>query len=155
LQRWRRAAARRAQSTVTTVQTRTLTVTTTETIVRHTPAPQPVYVAESGGRLLYKPSGIVTGVSGGQIYFDRWIGYGSESASADARFEMNDCIPSCAGGKHRFVHARVVANAIVPCWGVPIYESLYIQRSDDEGALHSGGRIDLVGLCHEGDGTAR
>jgi hypothetical protein len=135
--------------TKTTTETRTTTVT--ETIVRHTPAPQPVYVAESGGRLLYKPSAIVTGASGGQIYFDKWIGYGNETASAEARFEMNDCTPTCAEGKHSFVHARIAARTIVPCRGVPAYERLYVQRTDDESTLPVGDEVDLVELCHEGD----
>src|SRR4051794_36556248 len=77
--------------TTTVMKTRTLTTTVTETVVRvvQKPAPTPIYVPESGGRLLLEPREIVTGVSGGQIFFDHWRHYGDEYAEADARFEMN------------------------------------------------------------------
>ena len=135
---------------MTLVQTHTVTRTTTATITRTT-APEPaVYVPESGGRLLYRPRTIVTGVSGGVIYFDRWLSYGGDAAKARARFEVNDCSPNCAQGKISYVKAVVVLSPIVPCRGTPIYESLSVISSDDESYV--GQSSDLVGLCHEGSG---
>jgi hypothetical protein len=122
-------------------------------VVRTQSAGPTVYVAESAGRLLYKPSVIVTGVSGGAIYFDHWESYGGETAKADARFELRECDPDCARGKIVYVRAKVWLTAIVPCGRSPIYELLTVQTSDDPKRIEVGESVDLAALCHEGADT--
>lgn len=130
----------------------TATVTTTRTVARAASTSAVVYVPESGGRLLYKPDSIVTGVSGGTIFFDRWLSYGKSSAKARARFEFNSCDPDCAGGTYSYVKATVMLSPIVPCRGTLIYETLAVISSEDESRVEIGQPVDLVSLCREGQG---
>jgi hypothetical protein len=141
-----------ATSTVTVTKTETRPVTITETVRKVTPSGPAVYVPESAGRLLYKPSVIVTGASGGQILFDRWISYGEDPAKAKARFLFNDCTPNCAAGKQSVVRTMVALRSIVLCRGAPVYESLEVLTSQDETQLPRGEPMDLLTLCHEGQG---
>jgi hypothetical protein len=111
-------------------------------------APTAGFVPESGGRLLFKPKVIITGASGGAIFFDEWRDYGDEFASADVRFEQKECEPSCAEGTVSYVRATVRVGPIVACGETAIYESIIVETAED--IRWHGERIDLEQLCREG-----
>ena len=76
----------------------------------------------------YKPRTITVACADGNFQVRRisWTTYGSSSARGTGTARVNDCQPTCAGGRFRNYPARVVLSRVTQCGDVPQFRRLAV-----------------------------
>jgi uncharacterized protein YecT (DUF1311 family) len=114
-----------------------------------------VYVPQLAAVPAYKPAGIGLSVDGGDIWrISRWVSYGGPTARAIADTHVNDCKPSCVGGRRTYATATIVFEGRVPCKGFSAYARFRVVRSSNESVAPVGSGRDLTRLCGYVDFTS-
>jgi hypothetical protein len=132
----------------TTTEVSTETVERTETVQRTLEAKPVIYVPGPSGSLEYKPRDVAPGGSAPGYIVKRWLSYGDETATAEAEWETNDCVPNCAAGTRERTDITIVLSRIGPCKGSPAYLQASVQKSDDPVLV--GDSVDLEPYCSVG-----
>lgn len=99
----------------------------------------------NGTRGVSRPIGIsYTGDGTGELLRLHWTSFGGATAKATGADRVNDCTPTCAGGKWHTFASHVTLSRPVTCHGLRVYSSLVIANPASAG---SSGQFPLRTRC--------
>jgi len=104
-----------------------------------------VYVPWEGGAPLYKAY-----LAPGANYswqVTRWLSYGGASAKAIATNLNNNCVPTCASGRHEYAVTTIVFTGRVPCDDVSAYARYRVVKTSNAAVAPVGLTYALWGWC--------